>query len=504
MIAPRGGEAANIRWSGVLTPNVIAEAGVGFSKLRLDQRHQPGAGVAIRDSVTGMRFRNPGGSSRDHDSNNLDMSGSLAWFVPDAAGRHDVKFGVQNTHSPFSWGLEEIQDHRLVLANSAPSQVSILNTPLHAKWVQNYTSAYGQDSWSLGDRLSLNFGVRYDRIDSFTANQTNGDGRWTNTSLAARFPELTPQTFEPSELLTWNSVAPRLAASWKLDTHTVFKASASRYYHYLQAQQLISANPAGTVTFTFQWSDLNGDREYQIGEEGRLISRSGGRTNTVDPNIRHPYTDELIVGASREMFTDFSVNANFIYRRDERLTNQLNLAIPFSAYSPLQIVDPGEDGIVGSGDDGRLTVYAQDPATLGLSQRQLTNPPGNNRGYRGLELIANKRLSNKWQFVGSLVISRMEVTQTTNDSGASGQFENPNALTYTRGRDPLYGHPSAQAPGPVLGALRSGAERVYTFNSGLPFTRDLVVLGLPQGPTTVFAEPEGRARPTTRISSTSG
>lgn len=493
MLRKPHGDAFNVRWNGVLTDNVIADLAFGVSDLSLDQLFQEGVGVAVRDLVTGDRFRNPGNGSRDHDSDNWDANGSLSWFVADAGGRHDLKFGFEYTHSPFSWGFDEFRDHRLSLVNGAPFLVTILNTPVDAAWTQNYTSLYAQDGWTIADRLTLNLGVRFDRIDSFAPDQESGGGEFADTPLADRFPELKRTTIPETDLLTWNSVAPRLAGTYSVDRdgRTVLKASFSRYYHYLQAQQLITANPNFPFFLVFFWNDLNADREFQAGEEGTLLAKFGGALNSVDPQIEHPFSDELVVGLSHELFTDFSLNASFIYRKDERLTNTVDAGIPFDTYQPVEIVDPGEDGVVGTADDGTLTVFAQDPATFGQSRIVLTNPAGNDRTYKGFELIANKRLSNNWQFVGSLVISEMEVIQPTPDTGASGLFQNPNSLINARGEDPLNQTVQFKLQGTYLAPYGIVLSGFYRFGSGLPFTRQLVVLGLPQGPFTVLAEPRG-------------
>jgi hypothetical protein len=50
--------------------------------------------------------------------------------------------------------------------------------------------------------------------------------------------------------------------------------------------------------------------------------------------------------------------------------------VPAQAFKPASILDPGPDGIPGTFDDQRLTVYAQIPATLGQDRYLLTNPAG--------------------------------------------------------------------------------------------------------------------------------
>ena len=124
------------------------------------------------------------------------------------------------------------------------------------------------------------------------------------------------------------------------------------------------------------------------------------------------------------------------------------------------------------------------PARLGLDA---------DRTYNGFEIIANKRFSNSWQFVGSLVISEMEVVIPTSESGGAigGIYSNPNNLLNTRGADPLNQKYQVKLQGSYSAAYGIMVSGLYRYGSGYPYTRDLAVTGLPQGTITVFAEPRG-------------
>jgi hypothetical protein len=250
------------------------------------------------------------------------------------------------------------------------------------------------------------------------------------------------------------------------------------------------------TSLTTQWNDLNNDRRFQLGEDGRLLSFAEGVSRVrFDADIQHPFTDEYVVGVSRELFTDFSINANFIWRRDNDLIHTVQVGIPDSSYSPVSIVDPGEDGRVGTTDDGTLTVFAQDPATFGQEAFLETNPSklgkDNGRDYTGFEFVANKRLSNRWQFVGSVVIQEMQSLTPSNSFYTTGLFQNPNDQVNARGRDPLSETVLVKFQGIYQGPWGLLLSGYYRFGSGQPIARTLVVRGLPQGTITVQAEERG-------------
>jgi hypothetical protein len=73
----------------------------------------------------------------------------------------------------------------------------------------------------------------------------------------------------------------------------------------------------------------------------------------------------------------------------------------------------------------------------------------------------------------------------------TGLFDNPNALINATGDDPLNERVFLKLQGSYQFPYRILASGFFRYSSGLPFTRELVVEGLPQGPVTVFAERRG-------------
>jgi len=294
----------------------------------------------------------------------------------------------------------------------------------------------------------------------------------------------------------WDNVAPRLAASFTIGPATVLRGSYSRYYHYVNTGMIPGADENVVTSLTLRWADLNADQRYQIGEEGALLSLAGGPDNvTFDQSIKHPYTDEFVVGLSREMFADFSINANYVHRRDTDLIHTMQVGIPDSAYSPVQALDPGPDGVAATGDDRPITVYAQNPATFGQERFVEVNPSkfakDNDRTYDGFELVANKRLSHQLQFVGSLVLQKMTSLTPVSDFYTAGLFFNPNDQINATGRDPAVEPVLVKLQGTYSARWDILLSGYYRFGSGVVYTRQLVVRGLPQGTTTIFAEPLG-------------
>ena len=492
-VRPLTGTTGSVRWDAILGNNVIAEATFSRTLQEWTQEDRPGSGVAIIDLVTGDRTQASGEGTRDQDTEDWSVSGSLSWFVPDAAGRHDIKAGFEYFPTRMSIVFDDFQNHRLNTVFGNARIVRFLSTPSHGIWDNDLTSAYIQDSWTIQDRLTLNFGLRFDHTTASTPAQETGGGFFANTPIADRFPALNAQTLPPTDLVNWSNVAPRFAGTYSFDEagKTILRFGASRYYHNLSSFGLFVSNPAFPFTFATGWTDRNGDSAFQIGEEGFLFFQFGGQINPVDPNLKRPYTNEFVVGVSHELFEDTQVSVNAYYRKEKDLTATLDTGVPTDqAFSPVQVSDPGADGIAGTGDDATFTAFARDLATVGDSIFTLSNPAGNERTYKGLEIVASKRFSNRWQGVASVIVSENEVVQPTIQNAIANLFDNPNGLINAKGLDPNNETVQVKLQGTYTAPWDVYLSASYKYGSGRHFTRQLSV-ELPQGPTDVFAEPRG-------------
>ncbi len=493
---PLNSKSIGARWSATLSDRIVAEAGLNYTKHGFDQRLQPGGGVATVDLVTGLRSNSSGvsaGALRDQDNDLWSFTGSLSWYVPDAAGRHELKAGFEYLPTTSKIGFDEPGDHQLHTLFGRKFAVRFLNTPTQAIWENDLISAYVQDAWTINDRLTINAGLRFMDTQAGTPEQTAGGGAFANTALADRFPEMRATTLAPKELISWSTIEPRFAVSYLLDSNgrSSARAGLSRYYHNLPSFGMFVLTQAFPNTWVTRWDDANNDGAFQVGEEGNLLFSFGGQLNDVDPNIKRPYSDEFVIGISHSPSDDAQVSANFIYRRDRNVTATIDTGVPFSTYTPVDVVDPGPDGVGGTGDDGVLTVFAQDPDTIGDSRLLLTNPEGNNRTYKGIELVASKRFSDRWQGVASLIVAEMKVIQPTVALSTAGLYDNPNGLINAEGLDPAHQSVQVKLQGTYEFDFGLGVSGLYRFRSGNRFTRELAVVGLPQGPFNVRAESRG-------------
>jgi hypothetical protein len=207
--------------------------------------------------------------------------------------------------------------------------------------------------------LSLDLGVRADFSRGSLPAQSSPGGAF---APARTFAAL-------SDVIAWNSLSPRAGIAWTVPyAHgLVLRGAYFRLYAPLAGRYLDFGNANSLGGSVHDWKGLN---------SGSLLLRFGGPYSSISPALRRPDSDEFDIGAQLPL-TPRSFAGIHLFRRDDR--NRLaasDSGVPAQAFTPVSILDPGPDGISGTFDDQRLTVYAQNPATLGQDRYLLTNPAG--------------------------------------------------------------------------------------------------------------------------------
>jgi hypothetical protein len=419
---------------------------------------------------------------------------------------HQLKTGFENWYGWGTEGWDVAGDTVLEFRNNAagvpqPAQIVVFNTPLAQRTRMRNVAAFVQDRASYS-RVTLNLGLRWSYYDGYLPEQTGGGGAW-----AALFPLTTyPRLDAP---YNWNTIAPRTGIVIKLteDGKNVAKASYSRYYEVMYTGEfadVINPNTINPVSAsngtgglaTFPWfGDLNGNGRVDDNEYNHTASTTfRPSVNQIDPKLKDPRNDEIMFAYQRELASNWSLTVDWIQRWFNDLTFNEEIGIPANGYTPQTFNDPGPDNLVGTADDRPITLYNVLPQYRGQNVSFHTNFPGTQR-YKAIELSVSKRMSDRWQFLGSYVWSRLDGDLLATTGTLAGDPNNPNQVipTQATGRGAndqphafkLLG--SYQAPyGITFGAN-------YQALSGLPIDRTFRA-ALAQGSTTVRADPRGTYR----------
>jgi hypothetical protein len=306
-------------------------------------------------------------------------------------GAHNIKVGVQDTWGPYQRFRSANGDLRANFQSGRAFQAVILNTPvrftdnLHAD-----VGVYGQDSWTM-NRLTLNYGGRWEYFSSGTSEATATPGRFT-----------AQRTFPAIEMPTWKSFSPRFGAVYDLfgNQKTALKVSIGKYMQAGTTGFSEAYNPLALTTANVAWTDVNGDGIPQ-GELGCNYGTAGtpgcelnlaqlptgfGVANITkfDPDIDRMYNIEWSASVQHELMPRVSVTAGWFHRDYKNLFRRRNTLQTFADYTPFTMWSPI--------DGNAITYYNVSAAKRSAISTIDENAPDRHMWYNGLEYNFNARL----------------------------------------------------------------------------------------------------------------
>ena len=330
-------------------------------------------------------------------------------------------------------------------------RVNRANTSNVRETTQQYFSFFAQDTWQVGNRLTIMPGIRYEQqklVGNLAKHQW--DGNW-----AARIGG----TFDFT-----GTGRSKLYANW------------GRFYAKIPndlAARALSADAGVTLADYFDAALTRPIPDGVLaGSVTQHLVTAGLSPADFDPNSKSTYMDELLVGAEYEIFSGINVGARYIHRTFGRILEDIGTA-PMVAYFEQEdlgsveyfITNPGENTAV---DFPQYGASFEDPI----------------HDYDAVEVTFGKRFSNNWQMQASYRWSQLEGNFEgffRNDNGQSDPaitslFDFPtNDPSYTAIGVPQYGF---RGDIRYLGALGAGPLPVdrphqfkvfgnYNFNMGL-------------------------------------
>lgn len=254
------------------------------------------------------------------------------YYIPDAVGSHDLKFGVDYMEDArlFFWndasGSIQYRDRSTGVSADNPlgtSEIMFVNTPTPRSDTRDRNlHFFAQDVWQINPRFTLTAGIRI----------ANQKGYYNSADLSPERPEffLSGVSVPGQDIFTWNDFYPRFAATFDIsgDGRTVLKASASRYTHNVGPDGFVGANPANIHTITYQFLDPNrngiydgqnelGDILAQSAGEGLPVGRVDGGT-PVDLS-RKRYYDEITASIESEIMSETSLRVSYVRKMDRNV-----------------------------------------------------------------------------------------------------------------------------------------------------------------------------------------
>lgn len=388
-------------------------------------------------------------------------------------GSHSLNSGVGWERNYVSNRWDALGGMDQILVEGVGAAVTRWNTPTQARERLHNVALFAQDAWRPISWLRVPVGLRLDASSGHAAGADNGIG--------------------------WTTLQPRMGLVLPLTRRALtLRASWSRYAHLLQGRYFDFENPSALGGQMFRWQDLNGDRQAQPEEITTRLQVFGGPYSALGRGLARPFTDEISAGLEQDFGPRFRASVRFFRRDDHRLIALTNLGVPLSSYTPVTVLDPGNDGIRGTADDQILTLYNRKAFALGRDFVLLTNPSGDRALYKGFEIRLTKPLLRLWEFSASFSATRTLAATGTgnsafeNDTGIIDSFStDPNSLLFARSRTYFDRAFIGKAAAYYFAPHGLQVAAVAKYYDGLPFGRLLFVNGFNQGPFFVRATPRG-------------
>ena len=467
----------------VVSANTLWDVRVGrFTYRREDE---PSAGPPTSpghvDSVTGFAS----GAPREFGGLNLSratVKAGLVHYRPDFLGAgHDFKTGVQVERGEHQSPSIIPLGVRYVDNNGRPS-LAVTSAPSNTGGVFITAGAYVTDAITLGERVTVNAGLRFDRSRAISQDlrAVDLDGNQTDTIVQGL-----------GTLYTWNIWSPRLGLTARLtaDGRAVLRASYGRYSQGVLTGEFGVFHPGAMPVTTTRFNPATGGYTIPVS----VVDSSNLQLN---PNLRAPSSDEYSVGVDREI--GHRVTATLAYVRKDG-ANFIGWTDTGGQYVEETRTVNGQI----------VPVYRLVNAT---SDRRflLTNPPDYALTYNGIVMALEKRRSKGWQAFGSYTFSRAHGLQASSGATAAGAQastvapppapagltfgRDPNDLTNARGLLPNDRPHLFRAMG-ALDVPRTGlvVAANLQYASGKPWAAS-AQFALPQGNQRVLLETRGTRR----------
>ena len=413
-------------------------------------------------------------------SNRQTVQADMSYYAEDFLGEHDIKFGAQYTKGRGNWmggyfqnyanftyplggwwgyysglgyAIWALKTQTWYYGNAFQDGLLFYNmkqvmNPFLTVRTADSLGFFIDDQWSPTKRLTLNLGLRYDRMST-----KYGKGKVyeyvTKPEEINDPPPVLRERAETDNIFDFKTLAPRLGLTYQLtdDGKTVFRANYGRYYMPLAVEFLRRFGPDMQDTLQYwqiymiPWeiADRNGDGYiYQYGNDDvnelrwavrniygrdpiyeRVEEVPASWTLSVADGVKDMHTDQFSLNVEREVIKDFSISGTYIYKHSANLFVNVPInretgeqweyeRVPFTTESgdvvdlySIKWEDYNGDGAI----DGSDVAWVGSHTSYRVENMQEYDGKKPQRTYQALQMVFNKRYSNRWQGLASVVYS---------------------------------------------------------------------------------------------------
>jgi len=484
-----------IKYTGIRR-RLVYESGYSFMDGQTNYGYEPGTPPdAIRKVDFTLGTADVASNREEHQPNSRMQFDNIVSYTHSGFGEHLLKGGVQWARLFYESNYTVQGHHYVEYSSNVPNRVRLFNTPTDQKNLAHVLGFFVQDAWSVGSRLTVNIGIRFDNYKGIIPDESAPGGPFVEARSVPR-----------TEVMDQSIAVWRTGVVYDLlgDGRTALKANYSRYGSQTGIDRVTNVNPLSNGSKTCPWTDPNGDGRFQTSEINfaQCTAFSGG-VNTFYPQagVDWPYSDEVTAGVERQVMPDMRVGAMFYYRTNTSQLGIRNAAVPPGAYTAFTVTSPnGPGGTPANPKPTTVTTYNVAASLVSAANRIRSNDPYLDTDYKGVEFTAAKRFSKNWQMVAGLTVGKNNGGFT---NGGGTDLNDPNVTLYPTGiigNDSkvafrLSGSYRLPADLTVAGSLVSNTG--YPYQSNVEVTRILAAtagVSLARSSQTVALSPRGDER----------
>lgn len=313
----------------------------------------------------------PGLGKFSIDTRRSEQAGFKAvWLPAGGTGHHEVTFGAERDH--FSWDQTSgYTGGYMMQVKKQRAGTDMMDPASYKNWyvysVQDpryeerggYTALFAQDRWTILEDLTLTAGLRYE-VNELKSQRGND--------------------------LSLSSLSPRIGLSWDFwgNDRSKLYFSWGRYYERvpLYLAQLLDAGHA-----SYKGTFTNGVKTARS-VYNRVPARVLG-------GVENQSQDEAVLGIEMEVLPDLVVGARAVYRDLNRLMETVGVYDASTGAIDYLVMNPGHQS----------TALLNSWASVLPDYAAFPKP---RRTYKALELLLDKRFSDRWFLQANYTLSRLE------------------------------------------------------------------------------------------------
>jgi carboxypeptidase family protein/TonB-dependent receptor-like protein len=406
-----GGHNQTGRYSGSFTSRFLLDASVSHALNRITEIPSVNdPQVVDRTVVPNARAGGIGFFEAGNKSDSWQV-GAKATSILDGAGQHQIGYGFKYDHLDYGQINQRTGPTFITPAGdrtATGAQIDILPDPAFGRIFrvvranlnavrdtsQRYWAGFVEDSWQIGNYLTIRPGVRYEQ-ESLTGTLV--------------------QDFKLKQ--NW---APRIGATWDPTMTGRAKAYGSYGRYYARVPNDLAARAlSADASITADYFDLglaqpipNGVLAGPVGQQTtNHYTLLGGSADLIDPDAKLTYYNEYIAGFEYELPRSLTLGVRYVHRDIGRVLEDVQ---PF----PIVATSLGIPGAATA--DYTLTNPGPNTQVLGGLGGSFESPIHN---YNAIEVTADKRLADNWAIFASYRWSRLRGTYEGSYRDDNGQSD---------------------------------------------------------------------------------